>query len=245
MQRISIVQRIYKMVAPILPLRLRVLLSLLRIRGRLKIGKGSFVHCTVQILGRAHVQIGTNTCISERSWLNVNHRLSGEIGIMIGDNSFIGRNNFLSSGQRIVIGDYCLTTIGCRFISSTHLIDNPRLPVIATGTTANDTITVGANCFFGAGAAVLGNVKIGHGSVIGSQAFVLRDVPPFSIVLGNPARVTRRYSFRQDIWIPVESLTDDDLAENPGAEEYLELLRTTNPRVPLPWIAAGADMGSF
>jgi acetyltransferase-like isoleucine patch superfamily enzyme len=219
--------------------------ALLPIRGPLTVGPGSRVHRSVQILGKVHVRIGANTCIGERTWLNVNHRTAGKVCISIGDNSFIGRDNFLSSGLSIVIGDYCLTTVGCQFICSTHVIDNPRLPVITTGTTATDSIVVGANCFFGTGATVLGDVKIGHGSVIGSQAVVLHDVPPFSTVIGSPARVVKRYSFKREGWISVESLVESDLAENPGADEYLRLLRMCSPRVELPWIAAGADMGSF
>jgi acetyltransferase-like isoleucine patch superfamily enzyme len=155
-----------------MPLKLRMFLSCLRLRGQLSIGSGSRVHRTAQILGRTHVSIGANSCNGERAWLNVNHRNIGELAIIIGDNCFIGRDNFFNSGRLIIIGDYCLTAIGCRFICSTHIVDDPRLPVMVTGTTASDIISVGSNCFFGAGVTVLGNVNIGHGSVIGAQALV-------------------------------------------------------------------------
>lgn len=237
--------RIEQWLRAYLPLRLRMRLSALRLRGRLEIGHGSHVEHTAQILGRTHVRIGANTCIGARSWLNVNHRTGDEMGIIVGDNCFIGRDNFLSSGRQIVIGDYALTATGCRFIGSTHIVDNPRLPVATTGTTASDVIDIGVNCFFGAGATVLGSVSIGHGSVIGAQSLVLRDVPPFSIAVGNPAKVIKRYSFRRQAWISTAMLDEDDLNDNPGASDYLDLLRTAAPHVPLPWIAAGADMGSF
>lgn len=238
-------QSIKNVVRVLLPVRLREWISIVRNRGQLVRGKGSRVHRSAQILGRANVRIGNNSCVSERCWLNVNHRRVGEVAISIGDNTFIGRSNFITSGGGVFVGDYCLTTMDCKFISSTHNADTPWLPIVTTGTTSHDVIKVGSNCFFGAGATVLGHVEIGHGSVIGAHSLVMNDVPPFSLVVGSPARVVKRYSFKRHAWIPVKELALDDLCENPDCEAYLQSLRSASPRVDMPWIASGADQGSF
>lgn len=47
-------------------------------------------------------------------------------------------------------------------------------------------------CWVGPGACVLGNVRVGRGAIIGACAVVVRDVPPHSVVVGNPARVIRK-----------------------------------------------------
>jgi acetyltransferase-like isoleucine patch superfamily enzyme len=217
----------------------------LRQRGKLAVGRGSYIHPRAQIIGRANVRIGNNTCISEECWLNVNHREPGALAIQIGANCFIGRQNFFSSGRSIRMGDYCLTTLGCRFICATHVADDPRLPYISTGTTGQDRIDIGTNCFFGVAATVLGNVSIGHGSVIGANAVVLADVPPFSLVVGSPARVIKRYSYARSAWIGSHEIALADLEANPGEPQYLESLAATHPRVHLPWLAAGIDFGSL
>lgn len=227
------------------PVRWREFISVLRSRGPLAVGEGSRVHRTAQIVGRSNVRIGKNSCISERVWLNVNNRIGNGIAISIGDNTFIGRDNFISSGRAVHVGDYCLTAIGCRFISSTHSADTPWLPIASTGTTLDDTITIGSNCFFGAGATVLGNLEIGHGSVIGANALVLTDIPAFSLAIGNPAKVLKRYSFKRKSWIRVQDLQDGDLDHNPDAAKYLNQLREVASRIDIPWIASGADQGSF
>lgn len=236
---------IKSIIRKVIPVRWRERISVYRCRGALRLGQGSRVHRSAQILGRACVRIGANSCISERSWLNVNHRRDGEVAISIGDNTFIGRGNFFSSGGSIFLGDYCLTTIDCKFISSTHNADTPWLPIVTTGTTSADVIKVGNNCFFGAGATVLGHVEIGDGCIIGAQSLVITDVPPFSLVVGSPARVVKRYSFKRQAWIPVKDLSLDDLSENPDSEAYLQSLQSASPRVDMPWIASGADQGSF
>jgi acetyltransferase-like isoleucine patch superfamily enzyme len=208
-------------------------------------GSDVYLHPSVQMLGAANVAIGHYSCISEQTWLNVNHRNQGEIAIQIGDNCFIGRRNFFSSGKKIEIGHYVLTTIDCKFVCSSHITDNPLVPYIASGTTSDETIRVGANCFFGAGAMVLGNVSIGHGSVIGANSLVIGDVPPFSVVVGSPARILRRYSFLRQSWIDNDSVTDDDLKNNPSEADYLDILRRTHPQITMPWIAAGSDLGDL
>ncbi len=51
---------------------------------------------------------------------------------------------------------------------------------------------IGARCFIGARSIILPGVRIGDGSIVGSGSVVTRDVPPASIVAGNPARIIRR-----------------------------------------------------
>lgn len=208
-------------------------------------GSDVYLHPSVQMLGAANVAIGNSTCISEQTWLNVNHRNRGEIAIQIGDNCFIGRRNFFSSGKKIEIGHYVLTTIDCKFVCSSHITDNPLVPYITSGTTSNESIRVGANCFFGAGAMVLGNLSIGHGSVIGANSLVIGDVPPFSVVVGSPARILRRYSFSRQSWMDIDSVTDEDLKNNPDEIAYLDILRQIHPKISMPLIAAGSDMGDL
>jgi acetyltransferase-like isoleucine patch superfamily enzyme len=207
-------------------------------------GSGSFIHSSVQMLGAGNITIGNNSCVSEHTWFNVNHRNKGEVAISIGDCCFIGRRNFVSSGKRVSIGHYALTTNDCRFICSSHITDDPLVPYIASGTTSADQIEVGVNCFFGSGAVVIGNVTIGHGSVIGASTVVTKHIPPFSIVVGNPARIVRRYSFAKTTWLDADTVTETDLQENPDEAHYLALIRNTYPHIAMPLMAAGADFGN-
>ncbi|MFC5694253.1 acyltransferase [Pseudomonas sp. GCM10022186] len=180
---------------------------------------------SVKLIGIRKIRIGSNTSIGAGSWLNVNDRKSQSPHVIsIGENCIIGRNNFFSAGVEIEIGDYCLTTNNCSFIGSTHIYENPMIAYSCTGTKQSDHITVGANCFFGYGAQVIGNVKIGHGCVIGSGAVVKKDIPPFSLVVGNPAKIIKRYDFDQKSWVPWPAGTH--FREGPDEAEYLSLLKS-------------------
>jgi acetyltransferase-like isoleucine patch superfamily enzyme len=213
--------------------------------GKCRQGRDVYIAPGVQLIGATNISIGDNSCISEQTWMNVNHRSEREISIAIGQNCFIGRRNFFSSGKKIEVGHYVLTTIDCKFICSSHIVDNPLLPYLCTGTTKRDSIYVGVNCFFGAGSMVIGNVNIGHGSVIGAGAQVTKDVPPFSIVIGCPAKVVKRYSFSAQTWIDSSLVTSDEELNHPDEVAYLAQLRSVSPGVSMPLIAASAHLGNL
>ena len=228
-----------------LPIRLRCLIQSVGFGGVLNIGATSHIHKSVHILGKTNIRLGKNSCVSEGSWLNVNHRKEAKIAIDIGSNCFIGKSNFFSSGDVIFIGDFTLTAVGCKFIGSTHIFDDPKIPYITTGTTCYDRIEVGVNCFFGAGATVLGDVKIGHGSIIGANALVMKDIPPFSMVIGNPAKIVKRYCFEEKTWLPISLIGSSIELSMPNEQEYLEYLNLNYSDINMPWIASGRSMGNL
>lgn len=56
---------------------------------------------------------------------------------------------------------------------------------------SNGDVTIGHDVWIGSACMILSGVTIGHGAVIGARAVVTRDVPPYGIVAGNPARLIR------------------------------------------------------
>lgn len=213
-------------------------------RPRPTLGNGAFVHSSVHLIGALSVRIGGNSVVSEDTWLNVNSATAeGQYAIDIHRNCFVGKRNFFSSGAAIELLPYVLTTVDCKFIGSSHRIADPSVPFIASGTSNDASIRIGVNCFVGAGAAVMGNVMIGHGSVIGAMAFVTADVPPFSIAIGNPARVVKRYSHAASAWLPVDSIAAADVASMPDENLYLQTLDRDWSELKMPYPAAARDMG--
>jgi len=185
----------------------------------------SYFFCHVafsaKIIGWKNLKLGCNSVISGGTWINVNNRdSSGNIQVNIGKNVFIGRDNFFTVGKKITVGPYCLTATNCSFIGSSHIISDPFKFYMTTGVTNDWEIIVGANCFFGYGASVVGNVEIGHGCVIGAHCKVMNNIPPFSMVVGNPAVIIKRYDFEEKKW----SKDFDSLKSWPSEDEYIRIL---------------------
>ena len=209
------------------------------------LGAHSVIHPTAQVLGWKNVQIGERTIISEHCWLNVNDRESGETAISIGSHCFFGRRNFLSSGSRIVIGDYCLTGVDCHFLGSDHVMDDPFRPYLTTGTTGGGEIIVGPNCWFGASIEVLKGTTIGYGCIIGAGAVVRGQIPPLSVVVGNPGRIIKRYDVRTKQWVAIADFSSAAEKEYPSEAEYLARLRQAAPTFRGPLVASGSDFGDL
>lgn len=223
--------------------RIRSFLLLPYIRRR-NSGYGSKIDRSAQILGWKSIKLGRAVIISENSWLNVNVPDKTGKGIVIGNYSMIGRRNSISSGRSITMGDYTLTGPDCHFIGSGHIYDSPFKPYISTGNTHDDVIVIGANCWFGVGAKVIGNITIGHGCIIGADCLVRVDIPPFSMVVGNPARIIKRYDMIASAWIDCRDFTGEMESAIPDETTYLARLRADTPLIRMPYLASGYRSGS-
>lgn len=121
----------------------------------------------------------------------------------IGKCTFIGRNSYVDKGTRS-IGRFCSiamnTLIGLKDHPmdrvSTHPFTYSRKygygPDDAAVKAAHDRPTViGNDVWIGANVTILAGVEVGNGAVIGAHSLVTKDVPPYGVVIGSPARVVR------------------------------------------------------
>lgn len=212
---------------------------------RSNIGAHAYIDRTVQVLGWERVRVGHHTIIGEHTFLNVNERVGSEPAIVVGDNCFIGRRNFITASARVAIGDYCLTGPDCHFLGADHDISSPFVPMATTRAEPGAMIDVGANCWFGSSVIVLKNVRIGCGCILGAGALVTRDLPPFSIAVGSPARVVKRFDMRRKMWVALEEYPADGDRLLPTEAEYLADLRARFPAIKGPRAASSAAFGDF
>ena len=99
----------------------------------------------------------------------------------------IGENNLL--GHNILIAD------------SYHEYEDPDTPIIRQPMAPPEPVTVGPGCILGPHVAILAGVTIGANSFIAANAVVTNSVPPNAVVVGNPARVIRRYDRDRGAWV--------------------------------------------
>ena len=94
---------------------------------------------------------------------------------------------------------------------------------------------VGNDVWIGDGAVIVGGVEIGDGAVVGAHAVVAKDVPPYAVVVGNPARIVK-YRFEQSVasrllackwWDLPHDVISGDLAPAIGdIEAFLKIAET-------------------
>ena len=72
-------------------------------------------------------------------------------------------------------------------------VSTSNLPTFKVSLKSNDNLsTIGDNCYIGPGAKIIGNIKVGNNVAIGANAVVTKDIEPYSIVGGNPAKLIRK-----------------------------------------------------
>jgi acetyltransferase-like isoleucine patch superfamily enzyme len=143
------------------------------------IGRGSSVYQGVMFeLGeQARASVGQYTLMNGA-------RLICDTEITIGDYCFISWNVVIMDTYRI-----SLNAASRRACLEAAVRRSPRR-VLATS--ESRPICIGTNVWIGFDCCILPGATIGEGSVVGARSVVTGDIPPFSIAVGNPARVIRK-----------------------------------------------------
>jgi len=108
--------------------------------------------------------------------------------VSIGAGTFINAGCVLLDAAPITIGTNVLIGPNVQMLTAYHgLTVSSRRKAL----THSKPITIGDDVWIGAGSILLPGVTIGAGAVVGAGSVVTKDVPPFVVVAGNPARVVR------------------------------------------------------
>lgn len=137
---------------------------------------------------RGHLSVAEGTTILSKAIINEN--------VKIGRYSKIGKN-FSCHGD-VAIGNYCAIAQDCFIVSHNHRVDLAALQIdfLRTNFPSIDVesrgkVVIGHGVWLGKSVIVLPNVTVGNGAVVGAGAVVTRDVAPYSVVAGNPARIKK------------------------------------------------------
>ena len=151
-----------------------------------KLGKGSYVKRGVKIVGNPkRVFVGDNFKIWHRCFLGVG---SGEI--KLGSSGHLGVDVYINaSAGKITIGDYVSIAPKTQIYSYSDDVEIGKK--IGEAHKIGDVV-IKDNVLIGAGAIILPGITIAEGAIVGAGAVVTKDVPPFAIVGGIPAREIRK-----------------------------------------------------
>ncbi|MEA5617698.1 DapH/DapD/GlmU-related protein [Cronbergia sp. UHCC 0137] len=156
----------------------------------IEIGNGVYLFKDVRLDGKGHpdnkITLGNQVAIER----NVDIGCLDNTRILIGDETFIAPNVSIAGPGDIKIGKHCMIASHCGIFANNHRFSDLLSPIKDQGVTRKG-IVIEDDCWLGHGVTVIDGVTIGQGSVIGAGAVVNKDIPPFSIAVGIPAKVIK------------------------------------------------------
>ena len=128
------------------------------------VGEGSFYIDSITWLNGDHIEIGEKVGFNSGCWVN------GYGGITIGDGTIIGPHSMIHSAN--------------------HITDDVDASITDQGW-KTQPVTIGKNCWIAMNVLIMPGVTIGDGAIIGAGAVVVKDLEPYSVSVGNPAKTIK------------------------------------------------------
>lgn len=146
----------------------------------------------------ARVRLGSNTFIARSSMLHP----SPQQEIVLGEYATVQERGLLTGN--VIIGRYCIIAPNFYASSGNHFFDIvPEMTIRDQDTLvfteheyshlrAGEPIVIEEDCWIGINVSVMGGVTIGKGSIVGANSVVTKDIPPYSVAVGSPAKVIKQ-----------------------------------------------------
>jgi acetyltransferase-like isoleucine patch superfamily enzyme len=157
------------------------------------LGKRTILSCSLQVNNPRAVAIGSYVTIAGQFILADLVPESGEIPkISIGDGCTILYRFQCNAAQSVRIGCNVLIASNVLITDSDHVMEHGGVPITRNHKFVTRPVYVEDNCWLGQNVVILKGVTIGHDSIIGANSTVTHSVPPYSVAVGNPAKIIKQ-----------------------------------------------------
>ncbi len=163
-------------------------------------GNKSRIISPVAIEGVENIFLGNHVFVAAHSCLAAVQLTESDFcRLNIGDGCKIGRFNHIYATNKITIEKNVLTANNVYISDNLHDYENIDIPVMDQPVIQKSEVIIGEGSWLGHSSCIIG-AKIGRHCVVGANSVVTRDVPDYSIVVGAPARIIKRFDVDAKIW---------------------------------------------
>lgn len=197
--------------AALLPLRARARrdLSPPRPASYASFGRSSVVVPPARVDSPHCISVGDEVVVLEGSWLAVYPQPGLPLPqLRIGSRTHIGRSCHIACVGSVTIGEDVLTADHVFIADTYHGFEQPDVPIIRQPMAPPRPVVIGNGSFLGIRSVILQGTTIGENAYVGAGAVVDRDVPPRTVVVGNPARPVRTWVGATGSWRSVSGWDD-------------------------------------
>lgn len=147
------------------------------------------------------ISIGNNVFFDDNTELCIRQSIEGITPhLQIGNRVRFGKFNRIGCDNKIIIEDDVLFAPNVHISDRNHSYEDINIPINIQPIITKGPIIIGAGTWLGFGCQIMSGVKIGKHCVIAAGAIVVKDVPDYSVVGGNPAKILRYYNPDTKSW---------------------------------------------
>jgi acetyltransferase-like isoleucine patch superfamily enzyme len=149
----------------------------------------------INCLAEKNIVLGDRVTIGKYAIIRPANMYGGEKGegLRIGNNSNIGPYSYIGCSGYIEIGDNVMISPRVSIYAENHNYSNTTIPIKQQGITRQN-VKIDDDCWIAANSVILAGVTIGRGSVVAAGSVVTKDIPPYSVVAGVPAKIISQRS---------------------------------------------------
>ncbi len=166
------------------------------------VGKGTWIGTPIRVVNGDRVNIGDNCWILNGIRVEVIKQWNGKehnAYIEIGNNVSIQQNVHITCAEKITIKDGTCVLANTCITDIKHLFDQVDVDQNTQPIEARE-VSIGKNCSIGFGSVILPGVVIGDNVIIGANSVVTKSIPSYSIAVGNPIRIIKKFNFMSGKW---------------------------------------------
>lgn len=157
----------------------------------------------IRIDGAKYITIGNRVSIQSNTWLYAEAQSENQDSVLsISEGCVLGYNNHITAIKSVRLGKNVLTANNVYISDNLHSFEDINTPIMNQPVYFKGSTEVGDGSWLGENVCIIG-AKVGRNCVIGANSVVTKDIPDYSVAVGSPAKVIKKFDLIEKKWTNV------------------------------------------
>lgn len=155
-----------------------------------------------KIEGSQYITIGNDVVFQSMAWILALKQDNIEPSLIINNGTVIGRFAHIVALRNVIIKENVLIADKVYISDNIHAYEDVNTPIMKQEILYKSEVIIGENSWIGENVSIIG-AKIGKHCVIGANSVVCKDIPDYSVAVGNPAKVIKQFNMQTQKWAKI------------------------------------------
>lgn len=154
---------------------------------------------SVRVNGKKYIKIQNGCVVQRQGWLLALKIDNVDPNLTIGEGTAIGDFCHITAVNEVVLENNVLIANKVYISDNVHSYDDVQIPIISQKVKFLNKVLIKEGAWIGENVCIIG-ASVGKNSIVGANSLVLNDIPDYSVAVGTPAKVIKKFSFDTNKW---------------------------------------------